>query len=110
MMSSFTNQYLIPSKDWFYLDLRSNLNNYDEFNYHLKLSRDKDFRSSGVIYCGVKEHQRNKSGIHAHLVVTRLLSHLTDKYSRLRGNDMEKFTSKIRDPYSMTNLATSIIG
>ena len=30
MMSSFTNQYLIPSEDWFYLDLRSNLNNYDE--------------------------------------------------------------------------------
>ena len=69
MMSSFTNQYLISSKDWFYLDLRSNLNNYEEFNYHLKLSRDKDFRSSGVIYCGVKEHQRDKTGIHAHVAV-----------------------------------------
>ena len=69
MMSSFTNQYLIPSEDWFYLDLRSNLSNYDEFNHFLKLSRDNDFRSTGVIFCGVKEHQRDKSGIHAHLAV-----------------------------------------
>ena len=51
------------------MDLRSNLNNYDEFNHRLKLSRDNDFRSSGVIFCGVKEHQRDKSGIHAHVAV-----------------------------------------
>ena len=100
MMSSFTNQYLIQSEDWFYLDLRSNLNNYDEFNYCLKLSRDNDFRSTGVIFCGVKEHQRDKKGIHAHLAVVPPSESfdgqmLKDGWRR-HG---EGFTSKIRDPY-----------
>ena len=100
MMSSFTNQYLISSKDWFYLDLRSNLNNYDEFNYHLKLSRDKDFRSSGVIYCGVKEHQRNKTGIHAHLaVLPPFESFDRRKLKTAWKRHGEGFTSKIFDPY-----------
>ena len=100
MMSSFTNQYLISSKDWFYLDLRSNLNNYEEFNYHLKLSRDKDFRSSGVIYCGVKEHQRNKTGIHAHVAVLppfESFDRRTLKTAWKRHG--EGFTSRIDDPW-----------
>ena len=100
MMSSFTNQYLIPSEDWFYLDLRSNLSNYDEFNHCLKLSRDNDFRSSGVIFCGVKEHQRGKSGIHAHLAVVPPSESFDGQMIkdgwRRHG---EGFTSKIRYPY-----------
>ena len=82
------------------MDLRSDLNNYEEFNYHLKLTRDKDFRSSGVIFCGVKEHHSDKTGIHAHLA--GILP--TDAFDMQLlkdawGRHGKGFTSRIKTPY-----------
>ena len=101
MMSMFTNQYLKDSTDWFYYDLRSNLKNYEDFNYYLKKSRDKDFKRMGVIYCGVKEHQRDKSGIHAHLAVVPPSESFDGQALKdAWGRHGKGFTSRIRTPYN----------